>query len=67
MKSNLTSCFTPSLSLSYTRNDHSFPHVKKLLWSGKFWTESYFTSTVGCYLNESTIRDYIKKQGIEYQ
>lgn len=23
------------------------PHVKKILWGGKFWTDGYFASTVG--------------------
>jgi putative transposase len=41
--------------------------VKKKLWGGEFWTDGYYTSTVGKHGNENTISDYVKKQGTKYQ
>ena len=43
------------------------PHVKKQLWSGEFWSDGYFASTVGRHGDEHTIRNYVKGQGKEYQ
>ena len=41
--------------------------VKKLLWGGEFWTDGYFTSTVGKHGNENMIGKYVKNQGKEYK
>ena len=41
------------------------PEVKKMLWSGKFWTSGYYVNTVGQYSNEEAIREYVKNQGKE--
>ena len=43
------------------------PHVKKQLWGGEFWTDGYFTSTVGKHGNENMIGKYVKNQGREYK
>lgn len=43
------------------------PQVKKKLWGGEFWTDGYFASTVGKHGDETTIGNYVKKQGNEYQ
>ena len=43
------------------------PHVKKQLWGGEFWTNGYFSGTVGRHGDENTIRNYVKEQGQEYQ
>ncbi|WP_341791228.1 IS200/IS605 family transposase [Rickettsia endosymbiont of Gonocerus acuteangulatus] len=43
------------------------PQVKKQLWGGEFWTDGYFTSTVGKHGNENMIGKYVKNQGKEYQ
>jgi REP element-mobilizing transposase RayT len=43
------------------------PEVKKKLWGGEFWTDGYFTSTVGKHGNENMIRKYVKNQGKEYK
>ena len=42
------------------------PEVKEQLWGGEFWTDGYFASSVGKHGNEGMIRDYVKKQGMEY-
>lgn len=42
------------------------PQVKKKLWGGEFWTDGYFANTVGRQGNESTIGNYVKKQGQKY-
>lgn len=39
------------------------PSVKKILWGGEFWTNGYYISTVGKNGNETTIQNYVKKQG----
>jgi putative transposase len=39
------------------------PQVKKQLWGGEFWTDGYFTSTVGKHGDENMIGKYIKNQG----
>ena len=41
--------------------------VKKELWGGEFWSDGYFSSTVGKHGNEDTIANYIKSQGQEYK
>lgn len=43
------------------------PQVKKQLWGGEFWTDGYFTSTVGKHGNENMIGKYVKNQGKEYK
>jgi REP element-mobilizing transposase RayT len=43
------------------------PHVKKQLWGGEFWTNGYFSGTVGRHGDENTIGNYVKEQGQEYQ
>lgn len=40
--------------------------IKKKLWSGEFWTDGYFASTVGKHRNENMIGKYVKSQGNEY-
>jgi len=41
------------------------PHVKQQLWGGEFWSDGYYISTVGKKGNETTIQQYVKKQGME--
>jgi REP element-mobilizing transposase RayT len=43
------------------------PEVKKKLWGGQFWSDGYFVNTVSKYGSEATIRNYVKKQGVEEQ
>jgi len=43
------------------------PHVKKQLWGGEFWSDGYFASTVGKHGDEKMIRNYVKKQGNNYE
>ena len=43
------------------------PEIKKKLWGGEFWTDGYFTSTVGKHGNENMIGKYVKNQGKEYK
>jgi len=42
------------------------PHVKKTLWGGEFWSDGYFSSTVGKHGDEKMIEEYVKNQGGEY-
>ena len=46
----------------YMRN----PEVKKKLWGGHLWTTGFYINTVGAYANEEVIREYVEKQGKEY-
>ena len=41
------------------------PSVKKKLWGGEFWSDGYYVSTVGQHGTETTIRNYVKRQGHE--
>jgi len=43
------------------------PEIKKMLWGGHFWTSGFYLNTVGQYGNETVIRKYIEKQGMDYQ
>lgn len=43
------------------------PKVKIQLWGGEFWSDGYFTSTVGKHGNENMIGEYVKKQGGNYE
>jgi putative transposase len=40
-----------------------FPHIKKQLWGGEFWTDGYYVNTVSQYGGEKTISRYIQNQG----
>jgi len=42
------------------------PEVKEMLWGGNFWTSGFYANTVGQYGNETMIRNYIEKQGIQH-
>lgn len=39
-----------------------FPEVKKLLWSGKFWSPSYFITTTG-QVTLDQLKKYVESQG----
>jgi len=39
------------------------PEVKKELWGGEFWTESYYVATVGERANWDVVEKYVQKQG----
>jgi len=41
------------------------PEVRKKLWGGEFWSDGYFVNTVSKFGSETTIRNYLKKQGVE--
>ena len=41
------------------------PEVEKVLWGGEFWSDGYFVNTVSKFGNETTIKEYVKKQGRE--
>ena len=42
------------------------PQVKKQLWGGEFWSDGYYTSTVGKHGDENMIGKYVKNQGKDY-
>lgn len=39
------------------------PGVKQDLWSGQFWSDGYYSSTVGAHGNEQKIQYYVRQQG----
>ena len=43
------------------------PQVKKKLWGGEFWSDGYFTGSVGKHGVEAMIGNYVKGQGGTYQ
>jgi REP element-mobilizing transposase RayT len=43
------------------------PGVRRTMWGGELWTDGYFASTVGKHGNETTIGDYVRQQGHDYQ
>ena len=40
--------------------------IKKLLWGGNLWTSVFYANTVGQFVNEETIKKYVKNQGKVY-
>ena len=45
-----------------------YPRIKaEILWGGHFWTSGYYISTVGQYANETVIKQYVEKQGLNYR
>ena len=42
------------------------PQVKQKLWSGEFWSDGYFASTVGKHRDEGMIARYVQNQGNDY-
>ena len=43
------------------------PEVKKQLWGGEFWSDGYFSSTVGKHGDEAMIENYVRNQGKNYK
>ncbi len=43
------------------------PEVKQQLWGGEFWSDGYYSSTVGLHGNEQSIQQYVKNQGVEME
>jgi len=43
------------------------PEVRAKLWGGEFWSKGYYINTVGYAANKSTIVNYIRNQGKDYQ
>ena len=39
------------------------PTIKKQLWGGEFWSDGYYSATVGHHGTEAQIRDYVANQG----
>ena len=64
---NVTKLVTVIKSVTAREVFRLCPQVKKHLWGGEFWTDGYFACTVGKHGNESTIRNYVKEQGGDYQ
>lgn len=44
-----------------------YPHVKKQLWGGEFWSDGFFASTVGKHGDETMIGKYVRDQGKTYE
>ena len=40
-----------------------FPALKKELWGGEFWTDSYYVATVSTAGNWATVEAYVRNQG----
>lgn len=57
------SAFVNSLkSVSARLLFREFPEIKKALWGGKFWSQSYFLATTG-QVSLETIKKYVENQG----
>ncbi len=54
-------------SLTVRKIFHRCPHVKKVLWGVEFWSDGYFSSTVGKHGDEAMISKYVKGQGGQYK
>ncbi len=63
---SITKLVTMIKSLTAREVFKKYPHVKKQLWGGEFWSDGYFASTVGKHGDESMIREYVKNQGNNY-
>jgi len=50
-------------SISAIQLFEKFPDLKKELYSGEFWSDGGYVSTVGEGINADIIREYIKNQG----
>lgn len=61
---SITKLVTMIKSLTAIEVFKKFTYVKKQLWGGEFWSDGYFTSTVGKHGDESMIRKYVKNQVI---
>lgn len=40
-----------------------FPHLKKDLWKGQFWSDGFYMATVGERGNWNVVKSYIQNQG----
>jgi putative transposase len=41
----------------------TYPALKKDLWGGEFWSDSYYAATVGTGGNWAVVEQYVKNQG----
>ena len=39
------------------------PGVRRVQWSGEFWTDGYYVATVGERANRQTVERYVQRQG----
>jgi len=59
---NLCRMINSIKTVTSRRLKQEFPEIQKKLWSQKFWTASYYVTTVGDVSLE-TIQNYIESQG----
>ena len=62
---SITKIVTLIKSITAREIFHRVPAIKKVLWGGEFWSDGYFVNTVSKFGDESTITEYVKKQGVE--
>ena len=60
-----TKIITIVKSLTAKEVFRNHPEVKQKLWGGEFWTDGYFVNTVSRFGDESSISEYVRKQGLE--
>lgn len=52
-------------SISAREVFQQFPHLRKRLWAGEFWSDGYFVRSVGDEVTAEVIRNYIRYQMVE--
>jgi len=53
-------------SITSKKMFEKYPEMRKELWGSSFWTSGYYMNTVGQYGNVKMIREYVEKQGKQY-
>ena len=49
-------------SISARETFAAFPHLRKQLWAGEFWSDGYFVRSAGDEVTAAIIRNYIRYQ-----
>lgn len=60
---SVTKLVTMIKSLTARHIFRECPEVRKKLWGGEFWSDGFFSSTVGKHGDEAKIANYVKNQG----
>ena len=53
-------------SISAREVFQQFPHLRKRLWAGEFWSDGYFVRSVGDEVTAEVIKNYIRYQKTEH-
>jgi len=64
-KMSVSDCVRIIKSITGRKMFKMYPELGKILRKRQFWSEGYFACTIGQYMNEKAIAEYVKNQGYD--